>query len=72
MWVIGHLLMWWWLLMLHRLLKLRVKAEGEGLRLRLFPPVRPDAVEDDGEADVEDEEDIEDDKTYYNTPKNTW
>ena len=44
--------------LLHRLLllKLRVKAEGEGLRLRLFPPVCPDAVEDDGETDVEDEE----------------
>ena len=55
--------MWWRLLILHllhflhRLLKLRVKAEGEGLRLRLFPPVCPDAVEDDGETEVEDEGD---------------
>ena len=56
--VISHLLILWLLLMLHllhRLLlhRLRVKAEGKGLRLR---PVRPDAVEDDGEANIEDEE----------------
>ena len=41
--------------MLHWLLshRLRVKAEGGGLRQR---PVCPDAVEDDGEANIEDEE----------------
>ena len=67
--VVGHLLMWWWLLMLHLLhrlllLKLRVQAESEDLRLRLFPPVRPDAVEDDGETEVKDEADEEEDYTY--------
>ena len=69
MWVIGHLLIWWRLLMLHllhRLLwhKLRVKAEGEGLRLRLFLPFCPDAVEDDGETAVEDKADEEEDFPY--------
>ena len=43
--------------MLHLLLhRHRVQAEGKGLRLRLFPPVFPDAVEDDGETKVRNEE----------------
>ena len=41
------------LMLLHRL---SVKAEREGLRLRMFPPVFPDAVEDDDKTNVRNEE----------------